>query len=46
MLEFCVAELSGWRWMQGNLSFNEVFDSFNKSLVKLCRMISLHKTSD
>ena len=46
MLEFCVAELSGWRWMLGNLSFNEVFDSFNKSLVKLCRMISLHKMRD
>ena len=29
--------------MQGKLSFNYISGCFHESLVKLCRMISLHK---
>lgn len=44
MLEFCVAEASGGRRVRANLSFIYIiFSSFNESLVKLCRMIFLHK---
>jgi hypothetical protein len=44
MLEFCPARVERRRWVQGKVSFNEVLDSFNTSLVKLCRMIFLHNT--
>jgi hypothetical protein len=44
MLEFCPAESSARPWSRVRLSLNYVLGCFDELLVKLCRMISLHKT--